>query len=257
VTTTLDMPPHARELSTTSMRLFHDAVPGILAYGGVMIADGISGLGKTLTVTRWLADLPLPHATLNLGKTPRGNAVLDAVAAALDVRFPTDAKTKKRQDLVAEALAGRQYVLAVDEAHLLGVNGIHELRMLHDRPDARWTRLLVGTGLLHLSRATKYQHMLSRTGAIVNFIPLGREELLEFLPRYHRLYLHADHNLLDQVDDVMSQHQRGPGNLRAWSLFTRTVCDLRGITGTTAMNRIRPLDQSTAGVALARLFGTT
>lgn len=257
MTTTLDLPPHAREITTTSMRLFHDAVPGILAYGGVMITDGHAGLGKTLTVSRWLDQLEQPHITLNLGKSPRGNDVIDALAAALHVRLPAGAKTKTRQDIVADRLAAHPWVVAVDEAHELGVHGIHELRVLHDRPDASWTLLLVGTGLLHLSKATKYQHMLSRTGAVVNFIPLSADELLDLLPAYHPLYRGVDPELLESVDDVMRQHRRGPGNLRAWSLFTRVACDLRRITATSRPRRVAPLDQDTAAVALARLFGTT
>src|SRR6266581_9692500 len=116
--------------------------------------------------------------------------------------------------LLIDELARRPRVVVIDEAQRLNRECIECLRHLHDHPATTFALLLVrGDGCWEvLSREPMLRSRIYRR---VTFRPLESREVLDVLPRYHRLYQHVDGELLLFIDDNFAH-----GNFRNWASFT-------------------------------------
>jgi hypothetical protein len=116
-------------------------------------------------------------------------------------------------------LAGREWLLIVDEAQWLNRECIEYLRHLHehDHPRTRFSLLLVGGD--GCWRVLSREPMLrSRIYRRVRFAPMRLQTVLQVIPGYHPIYQHAAGDLLAMVDDCYAH-----GCFREWASFTHSA----------------------------------
>ena len=177
---------------------------------------GEAGLGKTYAVETALEGVELDVSRLRfpLRTTTKGlvSSLLDLVTGV-----PHEGTQTRLEPLLLEALGERPRVVAVDEAQHLNLPCVEQLRHLHDHPDTRFSLLLVGgNGCYELIQ--RYPMLSSRIARWTKFVPLAIDEVLRFLPEWHRLYKRTDPELIEAVDDRYAM-----GNLREWAGFTEAA----------------------------------
>jgi Rad3-related DNA helicase len=188
------------------------------------VVHGTAGLGKTFAVEEAVVDWPdIQPYWLSFPSRPTMRLVAVTLLSLL-TGGPSEERDRFRATAVLLAeLARRQNILVVvDEAQRLNQECIEYLRHLHDHPTTRFTLLLVGgNGCWEvLSREPMLRSRIFRR---VTFRPLQSREVVEVLPRYHRLYRDVTEELLLFIDDNFAH-----GNFRNWASFTRSASDLLG-----------------------------
>jgi hypothetical protein len=120
------------------------------------------------------------------------------------------------EELIA-LLAGREWLLVVDEAQWLNREFIEYLRHLHDHPRTRFSRLLIGGD--GCWRVLSREPMLrSRIYRRVRFAPMRLQTVLKVIPGYHPIYHDAPADLIAMVDDRYAH-----GCFREWASFTHSA----------------------------------
>jgi DNA transposition AAA+ family ATPase len=208
------------------------------------VVHGDAGLGKTFAVEETVADLPDVKPYWVAFPTRPTMRLVAVTLLGLLTAGPSEERDLFHATAVLLAeLARRPNVLViVDEAQRLNQECIEYLRHLHDHPTTRFALLLVGgNGCWEvLSREPMLRSRIFRR---VTFRPLSSREVVEVLPRYHRLYRDATEELLLFIDDNFAH-----GNFRNWASFTRSAVDLLG------RRRRRVLDEAVARNVFA-LYG--
>jgi hypothetical protein len=117
-------------------------------------------------------------------------------------------------------LAGREWLLVVDEAQWLNRECIEYLRHLHDHPRTKFSLLLVGgDGCWRV--LSREPILRSRIYRRVRFAPMRPPTVLNVIPGYHPIYQHAPVDLIATVDDRYAH-----GCFREWASFTHSALAL-------------------------------
>lgn len=191
---------------------------------GLAVIHGLAGLGKTFAVDDTLEQLPVETIALEFPPriTPKQltSSLLEAACGAT----PSGTHTQLQRDL-ADALAGRQLVMKIDEAQRLEQHCIETLRYLFDRPENQLSLVLVGGHrcweLLH-----RFPALRSRVTGRVQFSALPPEQVRKLIPGLHPIYATADASVIDEIDTYYAR-----GQLRAWTIFTKQAIELMARAG--------------------------
>jgi hypothetical protein len=120
------------------------------------------------------------------------------------------------EELIA-LLAGREWLLVVDEAQWLNRECIEYLRHLHDHPRTKFSLLLVGGD--GCWRVLSREPMLrSRIYRRVQFAPMPLQTVLGVIPGYHPIYRDVPAELIAMIDDRYAH-----GCFREWASFTHSA----------------------------------
>lgn len=210
----------AEIIETTAFALTQRAVEALVERQAMGVVHGKAGLGKTFAVEYAIESrgacesywFDFPERVTSKWLTR------DLLELLTDV--PTDGEHRKLRKELIEVLAERPRLLVVDEAQRLTRASVEYLRHLHDHRRTRFSLLLVG-GNGCWETLSRHAMLRSRIWRRVEFTTLSTAEVVEIMPRYHRLYSEASPELLAFVDDYF-----GHGNFRNWTGFTASASDL-------------------------------
>lgn len=220
--------PDARTLPTEPLVRVEQAVGDLIDACAMGAVHGPAGLGKTFAVelalarrddvaTCWVSFPSRPTMRL-VAATLLGE--LTGVPAGRHDRFTLTAQLLEELAVEPAGGEGGGRVLVVDEAQQLNRECIELLRYLHDHPATRFALLLVG-GDGTWQVLSREPMLRSRIYRRVTFTPLGSDEVVALMPRYHPLYADVDAELLLFIDDHFAH-----GNLRDSAAFTRSAASL-------------------------------
>lgn len=236
----------AQTIRTDALKLTRRAVADLLKAetSAMGVVHGEAGLGKTFAVEQALADWPEVRCCwVAFPGRPTMRLVTVTLLGLLSGGPIRDGDRFYTTALLLQDLARWSKVLVVvDEAQRLNQECIEHLRHLHDHTTSVALLLVGGDGCWEvLSREPMLRSRIFRR---VLFRPLSSRQVVELLPRYHRLYRHASEELLLFIDDNFAH-----GNFRNWASFTRSAVDLLG--------RRRQLDEAVARNVFALYGGGT
>ncbi len=203
----------------TDLLLTRRAVRDAAQANAMAVIHGEAGLGKTYAVDDALREIdrPVVWATFPSRPTPR---LIAATLLELLTGRPTRLDRFRAIAGLVELLSAGEHLVVVDESQLLTGDCIELLRYVHDQPTTQFGLVLVGgNGTWGVLSAEPM--LASRVFRRVRFCALTREQVLEQLPAFHRLYSACDPGLLGWVDDLFAH-----GNLRAWASFTLSATAL-------------------------------
>lgn len=115
------LPPGGQLIRTTSFQLVQELGLVVFKSHGMLVVEGISGAGKTVSVEYLLAKLPAECVTLHLANRARGNEVATGLAELLGARNLAPGGRAARKALKT-LLEGRNVVIFVDEADRLNAD---------------------------------------------------------------------------------------------------------------------------------------
>lgn len=207
----------ARVIQTAELLLADRAVRDLLAARAMGVLHGPAGSGKTFAAHVALDELAVARAWVQFPSRPSMLHVARRLYRELAGAEPGRAnRFELSEDLIA-LLAGRDWLLIVDEAQWLNRECIEYLRHLHDQPETRFALLLIGgDGCWEvLSREPMLRSRIYRR---VRFTRMPVPVVLEVIPAYHRLYRDAPRELLALIDDRYAH-----GCFREWASFTHSA----------------------------------
>jgi len=234
----------AATVETDFLALTRRAVADIAARRALGVIHGAAGLGKTFAVETAIEVLGDGWEAIWLGFPSRPTMRLIAVElfAALTGSHQHQDRFRLTRLIKAE-LAVHPRMIVVDEAQNLNRECIEFLRHLGEDDNRRSATLLVGgDGCWEV--LSREPMLRSRVYRRVSFRPLGPEQVLGAVRRFHPLYQEVDDDLIVLVDCYC-----GHGNFRNWASFTLTAVELCREHG-----RVR-LDEQIARNAFALLGG--
>ena len=192
----------------------------------IAVVAGNPGLGKSFAVYHFVANQPLPWLWLDM--PPKASPkeivvrVLRATTGACDQRLPV----YELSDQLCDVLAAEPRIVVIDEAQHLDSHGLHQLRYLHDRPDADWALIFAGGVGCEKVLAADPQ-LNDRIAGRVKFSPLDDSTLLETLDAYSPFFAAADRQLLLRVNQVYAR-----GIFRRWARVLQAGTRLASRAGT-------------------------
>lgn len=209
--------------STPPMRLLLHAAPATISRNGIILVDGVSGVGKTTAVQELIATVTrrVTFLTLDTGSNEK-EVVAQLYFAVTGQRAPRSAR---RSDMVIDlkqALAGQERLVVIDEAQNGSIKGLEQLRTLQLDPAARWAMLLSGTGLEAALRR-RAEPLYSRVETTVPFPALDHATLPGVLADISPIWKATPDHLLLAADTAC-----GHGILRTWSHLLAHLRRTRG-----------------------------
>ncbi len=205
----------AQTVATGAFKLTRRAIADVYQAAAMGVIHGEAGLGKTFAVEQALGGWPDIESCWAAFPSQPTMRQVTTTLLELITRVPSAERNRfYATALLIDELARRPRVVVIDEAQRLNRECIECLRHLHDHPATTFALLLVGgDGCWEvLSREPMLRSRIYRR---VTFRPLESREVLDVLPRYHRLYQHVDGELLLFIDDNFAH-----GNFRNWASFT-------------------------------------
>lgn len=191
------LPPGGQLIRTTSFQLVQELGLVVFKSHGMLVVEGISGAGKTVSVEYLLAQLPAECVTLHLANRARGNEVATGLAELLGARNLAPGGRAAQKALKA-LLQGRNVVIFVDEADRLNADGLRCLRYLWDQPGRSWCLLLVG---VDFDKAFSLVPELgNRQTRYAPFDKLAGASLVKALKTLHPLFAKTDEAVLMAID---------------------------------------------------------
>lgn len=204
------LPVGASLILTTSFQLVQELGLVVFKSHGMLVVEGISGAGKTVSVEYLLSTLPAECVTLHLGNLARGNEVATDLAELLGARNLPPGGRAARKALKA-LLKGRNVVIFVDEADRLNADGLRCLRYLWDQPGRTWCLILAGCDF---DRAfALVPEIANRQRRYAPFDKLSGEALIKALKTLHPLFAKTEQSVLAAID-ASSCH----GVLVSWTI---------------------------------------
>lgn len=199
----------ARDVETRTVRLARKLLADVVAVRGVGLFAGRPGTGKSFSLLSALASVPVPvlYWEPGLGLTLKG--VQQSLLELLGIPYEPRWTSARLDGLLRKSLAGREFLLVVEEAARIGHAGLEELRYLQCQPDAQWSLLLVGSDLETLLR--RNPALDSRIARRVVFRRMNRSASIAFARAYHQLFAEAATDLLDRIERVAK------GIIRIWA----------------------------------------
>ena len=181
----------------------------------MMLVTGDPGCGKSFAVARAVEQLDPAKVTpvwLEIATTVRGKALaLDLFPQITGVNAPPAALLRDLRTTIAEHLSEERRVLVLDEAQLVTVEAMQMLRWLHDRADAEFALVIVGTRALEKRLPPEVS---SRVVSHVRLDRIADEDAPSLLADYHPLFAGADPTLVSQLNRVEAR-----GEFRWWAKF--------------------------------------
>ena len=211
------LPMGASLIRTTSFQLVQEQGLVVFKNHGMLVVEGISGAGKTVSVEYLLSTLPAECVTLHLGNLARGNEVATDLAELLDAeKLGTSGKALRKA--LKRALKGRNVVIFVDEADRLNADGLRCLRYLWDQPGRTWCLILVGRDF---DRAFDLvPEIANRQRRYAPFDKLTGEPLIKALKNLHPLFANTNESVLTEID-ASSCH----GVLVSWTIVLEALLE--------------------------------
>lgn len=183
----------------------------------VMTVTGLVGSGKSFAVGRAAeaiadANPDLDIVWLELSRTTHEVRLLEEIyVSVMGVQPMKSAKARILTAELNEALDGRHRILVVDEGHNLARKALLELRGFHDRADANFALVIVGTPDLNDKLASE---MRSRVSLRVHIDRLSDDAVVGVL--------HAFDKVFESIADTKLRHlnrARARGEFRWWAMF--------------------------------------
>jgi len=207
----------ARVVRTAEVLLSGRAIRDVLSAQALGVMHGPAGSGKTFTARLVLDELAVAQAWVQFPSRPTMLHVARRLYRELTGADPGRANRFDLSEELIALLAGRKWLLVVDEAQWLNRECIEYLRHLHDHPRTRFSLLLVGGD--GCWRVLSREPMLrSRIYRRVRFAPMRLQTVLQVIPGYHPVYQDASADLLAMVDDRYAH-----GCFREWASFTHSA----------------------------------
>lgn len=213
-------------IATPSFRKTQVVVADATELREIAVVAGDPGLGKSFAVYHYVANQQLPWLWLDMPPkaSPKEIVVrlLRAVTGTCDQRLPV----YELSDQLCEALAEESRIIVIDDAQHLDSHGLHQLRYLHDRPDAAWALIFAGGVGCEKVLASDPQ-LNDRIAGRVRFAPLTDATLLETLDAYSTFFAAADRQLLLRINGVYAR-----GVFRRWARVLQAGTRLAEQAGT-------------------------
>lgn len=223
--------PGTVPVPTPPFSLVQRFIEQVVALSGLLLVTGPGGTGKTYAVHYACDRLEVPAVRLHLAGTTRAGGVLREILGTFEL--PADGTEAILRERVRHFLAGRRFVLYVDEANLLTTEALRLLRYLHDQPDAAFALVFTGTDFRRAFAGVP--EFDSRVKRRVAFGPLAGAELIRALAATHPVFAASDPEILRSID-----RQYARGLWRQWA----TVLEYALVAGATPEGGI--------GIAMAR-----
>jgi hypothetical protein len=199
-------------VSTPPLRLLLQAAPPTIDRNGMVLVDGISGVGKTTAVDQLLARVTRAVTLLTLDTGSGEKEVVAQLYYAVTGERPP--RSARRSDMLLDlkqALAGQDRLIVIDEAQNGSIKGLEQLRTLHMDPSAHWALLLAGTGL-DVALTRRAPALRSRVETVVPFPALDHATLPGVLANISPVWAATPQDLLLAADSACAH-----GVLRTWS----------------------------------------
>ena len=191
----------------------------------IAVVAGNPGLGKSFAVYHYVANQQLPWLWLDMPPKASPKEIVvrlpRATTGACDQRLPV----YELSDQLCELLADEPRIIVIDEAQHLDSHGLHQLRYLHDRPDADWALIFAGGVGCEKVLAADPQ-LNDRIAGRVRFAPLDDATLLETLDAYSPFFAAADRQLLLRINQVYAK-----GVFRRWARLLQAGTRLANSAG--------------------------
>jgi hypothetical protein len=220
------MPTHhlglagAKVVQTAELLLSRRAIRDLLSARALGVMHGPAGSGKTFAAELAVGEFQVERAWVQFPSRPTMLHVARRLYRELTGADPARGNRFELSEELIALLAGREWLLVVDEAQWLNRECIEYLRHLHDHPRTKFSLLLVGGD--GCWRVLSREPMLrSRIYRRVRFAPMRPQTVLEVIPGYHAIYQHAPADLIAMVDDRYAH-----GCFREWASFTHSALAL-------------------------------
>lgn len=208
--------PDARFVSTSSYELLADAVEEACEDYAIAVAYGNPGAGKTFAMRVAIQSrCPLPVLWFEPEHRPTLLAMTEQLLWELGRRDLVGHRRVLVRPLI-ELLATPRLIV-VDEAQRLTAECIDHLRYLSDRPDTNFA-LMVGGGVGCLRILDKEPQIGRRAPLKTEFTDLEFDEVLDYMPRYHRMYKGLNETLLKRIDSEYAH-----GKIGLWANMTKRL----------------------------------
>jgi len=235
------IPDGAAIVRTLPFTVTHKLISDLLPRRGAVEVSGGPGCGKTKAVDEFFASNDVVFVKIHLVSRLTGYGFLRKLISELggDPRGDGD-------ELIAELrrlVDGRCLYVYIDEADLLNVHSLRQIRYLLDQRDIHIAWVLVGS---NFERAYKVcPELRSRVSFRVCFDPLAEAELVAHLAQFHPFLASGESDLLLRID-----RQHCHGNWRVWSETLITLLDYAERQGITTLTQA--LAGQVLGVSAAR-----
>jgi hypothetical protein len=204
----------ARVVQTAELLLSRRAIRDLLSARALGVMHGPAGSGKTFAAQLAVAEFRVERAWVQFPSRPTMLHVARRLYRELTGADPGRANRFELSEELLGLLAGREWLLVVDEAQWLNRECIEYLRHLHDHPRTKFSLLLVGGD--GCWRVLSREPMLrSRIYRRVRFTPMRPKTVLDVIPGYHPIYRDAPGELIAMIDDRYAH-----GCFREWASFT-------------------------------------
>ena len=234
--------PQVATIATLGFRKTQAIAADAAELGEIAVIAGDPGLGKSFAVYHFVSTQELPWVWLDMPPRPRPKEVVVRLLRALSGPCDSRPPVYELADELCEVLAEQPRVVVIDDAQNLDMQGLHQLRYLHDRDDARWALLFTG-GVGCEGRLASDPQLDDRIAGRVRFGKLEGATLLEALDAYSPFFAKADRQLLLRADQVFAK-----GVFRRWARMLQIGARLAEASGT---DRLTP-NIAKAAIAKAR-----
>lgn len=199
-----------RVVATPSLRLTLRQGRHLVDAGGILVAIGPPGSGKTFAVVTLCEQLENPvYVPVDAGMTQ--HAFLQRLHSELaGIKADMSLRGHLLEERVIADLTARRPVLVVDDANFLSRRLIAQFIFLQAFAD--FALVLIGHRLDVLLR--RHPELETRVARTVAFRRLRRSELHAALGEYHDLFAEMDRRVLEEVDLHWAK-----GNFRRWASF--------------------------------------
>ena len=229
----------ATTISTPGLREIQVAVAQLYNSGGIIVVDGVPGVGKTFGTKHGLSTLDIRVHWADMPDTPKGKEANARIYKAVTGRAPQLRMTEYAlTDETVDVLDGLKAVLVVDEAQNMTRSALRQLRYLHDRPTTKALLVLLGPGVSKV--VSQVPELDSRVARRVQVKELTGTQMRDLLPQLHPIIANTSEQVLVQL----AAYARG--NLRRWARILEIAGGLRidagqGIDPTAATVIIRAI----------------
>ena len=220
------LPMGAANVSTVPFEVCQRLLREVLAHRGCLEVSGLGGTGKTHAVDYFFAHSDRDVVKIHLENRVKGYTFLRRVVALLGGDAKGDGPALMAE--LRELCKGRRVYIYVDEADLLNMDSLRQIRYLRDQRDLHIAWVLVGSDFRKAYRLVP--ELWSRVTRRVSFDPMIGAGLLVTLAAFHPFLADADPALLLRIDAEHCQ-----GNWRVWSVTLNTLLDYAKRMGLTTL----------------------
>jgi hypothetical protein len=211
----------AQIIHTTALQSTEELVDSVVRHNAIGVVEGGAGMGKTFGISFSLAMRPkLDFIWVTLPTDATARLVSQKIVEALTGVPPSKLERNELLRLKAKKLLlERLPLVVIDESQNLDTKGAENVRYLHDCCGCQFPVILAG-GEGCWEAIANEPMLLSRVFDTTEHYAQSEKDLLEFLPRYHRVYEDVSPELITYVNDRFCH-----GQFRSWAAFTLKASD--------------------------------